>query len=268
MSIGFIGLGVMGRAMVKNLLRAGFEVVVYDVNKESIPELCRLGAKEANSPKEVAILSDKAIITMVRDDAQTKDVIFGKDGIIEGIENSTIIIMSTITPLFAKDLANTLMKEKGITILDAPVSGGVVGAEEATLSIMVGGSKNEFENCRKILESMGKNIFYCGHNGAGLFVKLANQTIFSVTIAIILEALKLTSAEGIETKLVLDICNKGTAKSWTSENWEFVTNYFNNPGIASLLNKDLNIALKASREMNINTPFSELAAGFDYCISS
>lgn len=264
MTIGFLGLGVMGKPMAKNLLKAGYDLFVYDVRKEAMKELCNLGAKPAESAQELAAKSSDAVFIMVRDDEQTEEVIIGNKGVIYGIEDAVIISMSTISPSFSKIIAKKVKDEKGITMLDAPVSGGSIGAEAGTLSIMVGGPKEVYHRTIPFLKAMGKNIFYCGDIGSGICVKLANQIIFAVTIGAVHEALTVIAPEGIDINLVLDVCNKGTAKNWAAENWKYIMEYFSDPAIGSLIRKDIGIALKNSEQLGSQMPFARLAYDFNY----
>jgi len=171
--IGFIGLGIMGKPMAKNLVKAGHELTVFDIVKPPLTELEAVGAKIARSCKE-ASERNNVIITMLPDSPDVEKAALGPEGVFEGISaNSTYIDMSTISPITSKKLAE-VAKSKKVKILDAPVSGGEKGAVDATLTIMVGGARAVFEECLPIFQVMGKNIVYCGEVGAGQVVKACN----------------------------------------------------------------------------------------------
>ncbi len=259
--VGFIGLGVMGKGMAKNLLKAGFDINVFDVVKEPREELQKLGAKVSESAKELSAISN-VVIVMVRDDQQTEEVVYGREGVLEGLKKGTLIIMSTVSPGFIQRL-ETKVKE-GLDILDAPVSGGHMGADAGTLSIMVGGKREVFEKCRAVLEAMGKNIFYCGGSGAGLGAKLANNMILEVTIAAVLESLALGSKAGLDLNVLFDIYKTSTAGSWTVDNWDFVTEMRTiKPATLALLRKDVGLALDFAKEKGVAVPLTSFSHTFD-----
>jgi 2-hydroxy-3-oxopropionate reductase len=194
--IGFVGLGIMGRPMARNLLEAGYEVVVYNRSQGKVEELTAEGAKAAESPREVAEKSNITII-MLPGPPEVEEVIGGENGLIEGArEGSLIIDMSTSSPILARELACSA-RERGVGILDAPVSGGDVGAIEGTLSIMVGGNEEDFKRARPLLEIMGKTIVHVGDAGAGhQVVKAANQIVVALIIEAVSEALVLGERAG------------------------------------------------------------------------
>ena len=174
--IGFIGLGIMGIPMARNLIKAGFEVIVYNRTTSKAERMVSEGANKATSPKEVAGESS-VIVTIVSDTPDVESVILGENGVIEGVSPDSVVIdMSTISPQATRKMV-TRLREKGTYMLDAPVSGGEQGAINGTLSIMVGGDAKIFERCRPILESMGKSIIHVGSNGMGQTVKLMNQIL-------------------------------------------------------------------------------------------
>ncbi|MCX7671693.1 MAG: NAD(P)-binding domain-containing protein, partial [Anaerolineae bacterium] len=194
--IGFIGLGIMGRPMAGHLLRAGYSLIVHDLNRQAVAALVAAGAAEAFSPKEVAARSD-VIITMLPDSPDVEAVALGADGLIEGIRPGTLYAdMSTIAPTMAVKVANTLAAQ-GARCLDAPVSGGEVGAINATLSIMVGGAAADFVAMRPIFAKLGKTITLCGPNGAGQIVKACNQIQVALNIIGMAEALVLGAKAGV-----------------------------------------------------------------------
>ncbi|HVN80295.1 MAG TPA: 2-hydroxy-3-oxopropionate reductase [Terriglobia bacterium] len=214
--IGFIGLGIMGRPMAKNLLRAGYSLVVFDINPEPVKELVALGAVEAASPKQVA-QQCKYLITMLPNSPEVKEVVCGARGILEGAEPSTILIdMSSISPIVSRELGETL-KQKGIEFLDAPVSGGEPKAIDATLSIMVGGEEGVFNRCLDILQVIGKSVVRVGEVGSGNVTKLANQVIVALNIAAMSEAFVLGTKAGVDPALIFNAIRGGLAGSTVME---------------------------------------------------
>ena len=194
-TIGFIGLGTMGKPMARNLMKAGFTIVVLTRTRAKADELLREGATWADTPRAVAAQCD-AIITMLPDSPQVEQVIAGKDGIFDGARRGAIVIdMSTSSPVLARQLARDA-ESRGIDFLDAPVSGGDVGAANATLSIMVGGSATAFQRALPLLQTLGKNIVHIGGAGAGQITKAANQIVVGLTIEAISEALVLATKSG------------------------------------------------------------------------
>lgn len=212
MKIGFIGLGIMGSPMAKNLLKAGHEIVVFDIMKDNVADLVASGAKAAVSSKAVAE-ECKMIITMLPNSPHVKTVVCGKDGVLEGATEGTILVdMSSIAPLASQEIAR-LCVEKGVKMLDAPVSGGEPKAIDGTLSIMVGGDKEVFNEVYDILMIMGGSAVYCGDLGAGNTTKLANQVIVALNIAAVAEAFTLSTKAGVDPKLVFDAIKGGLAGS-------------------------------------------------------
>ena len=212
MKIGFIGLGIMGKPMAKNLMRAGYSLIVYDINKEPVKELMSLGAEGGSSPKDVAERTD-IIITMLPDSPQVKEVIIGENGVLEGARRGAIIIdMSSIAPAVSKEIA-IKAEEKGIEFLDAPVSGGEPKAIDGTLAIMVGGKKEVLDRCYDILNKMGSSITLCGEVGAGNITKLANQIIVALNIAAMSEALVLGTKAGVDPEIIYKAIRGGLAGS-------------------------------------------------------
>ncbi|SCL91625.1 2-hydroxy-3-oxopropionate reductase [Sporanaerobacter sp. PP17-6a] len=212
MKIGFIGLGIMGRPMSKNLLKAGYELVIYDRNKWKRDEVIKEGAEEGTSPKDVASRSD-VIITMLPNSPQVKEVVLGNGGVIEGAKEGSILIdMSSIAPLASREVSEKLA-EKKIRMMDAPVSGGEPKAIDGTLSIMVGGEERDFEQCLPILKTMGSSAVLCGEIGAGNVTKLANQIMVAVNIAGMSEALVLAAKSGVSPEKVYNAVRGGLAGS-------------------------------------------------------
>ena len=212
MKIGFIGLGIMARPMSKNLLKAGYEVVVNDLNKAAVEEVCACGATSAPTNAEVAAQSD-IVITMVPNSPHVKAAVCGPNGVLEGAKPGTILIdMSSIAPLASQEVCKAC-EEKGVKMLDAPVSGGEPKAIDGTLSIMVGGDKEVFESVKEILLVMGGSAVYCGPIGAGNTTKLANQIVVACNIAAVAEALTLAKKAGVDPELVYQAIRGGLAGS-------------------------------------------------------
>ncbi|MCX7796765.1 MAG: 2-hydroxy-3-oxopropionate reductase [bacterium] len=252
MKIGFIGVGIMGKPMAKNLMKAGYRLVVYDINKEPVKELVTLGAEEGYSPKDVAERTD-VIITMLPDSPQVKEVILGKDGVLEGAKKGSVIIdMSSINPAVSKEIAKKA-EEKGIEFLDAPVSGGEPKAIDGTLSIMVGGKKEVLDRCYDILSKMGTSITLCGDVGSGNITKLANQIIVALNIAAMSEALVLATKAGVDPEVVYKAIRGGLAGSVVldAKAPKILARDFN-PGFKIDLHiKDLNNAMATAQEVGI-----------------
>jgi len=258
-TVGFIGLGIMGKPMAKNLIEAGHELVVYNRTREKAEELAGDGATVAGSPREVAEQSD-VIITMLPDSPQVEEVLVGEDGVLEGIKEGALIVdTSTISPVVTEELA-AKAAEKGASMLDAPVSGGDVGAIEGTLSIMVGGSEDDFERARPLFEAMGKTVTHVGGTGAGQVVKAANQIVVALTIEAVSEALVLGSKGGVAPEKILDVLGGGLAGNKVMEvkREKMLTHSFD-PGFRiELHHKDLGIALAAGREYGVTLPVTAI----------
>jgi len=257
--VGFIGLGIMGLPMAKNLMQAGYDLSVHNRSPEKAQELGEQGATVATSPREVAENSD-VIITMLPDSPQVREVVAGEGGLLEGItEGSLIIDMSTISPVVTEELAEAV-KEKGASMLDAPVSGGDVGAIEGTLSIMVGGEEGDFQRAEPLFEAMGKTITHVGPTGAGQVTKAANQVVVALTIEAVSEALVLGSAGGVAPEKILDVLSGGLAGNKVMEvkREKFLSHKFD-PGFRSELHhKDTGIALAAGREYGVVLPVTAI----------
>lgn len=258
-TIGFIGLGIMGRPMARNLVSAGYELVVHDINREPVKELEGLGAKEAFSPKEVAAQSD-VIITMLPDSPDVELVALGPDGVMEGIRPGSIYVdMSTISPTVAVKTAEAAA-EKGVKALDAPVSGGDVGAQKGTLSIMVGGDEETFNEVLPIFQVLGKNIVLCGDNGAGQTVKACNQILVAITIEGVAEALVLGAKAGVDPAKIVQVLSGGLARCGILGNrGERILNRDFEPGFRCRLHyKDLRIAVAAGQAYEAALPVTSL----------
>lgn len=256
-TMGFIGLGIMGRPMAKNLLKAGFSLVVFDLNKAAMEDLVKAGAFAAYSSREVAERTE-VIITMLPDSPEVKQVILEKNGVLEGIRRGSLVIdMSSINPLVTQEIARRL-EEKGAKMLDAPVSGGEAGAIQGTLAIMVGGEKEVFEDCMEIFKTMGKSIVHVGAIGAGGYVKLVNQIIVALNIASVGEAFSLGVKAGLDPQVIFQAIRGGLAGSQVLEAKApviFGRNF--KPGFKIKLHqKDLHNALSTGKDLGVPLPLS------------
>ncbi|MES2307234.1 MAG: 2-hydroxy-3-oxopropionate reductase [Verrucomicrobiota bacterium] len=258
MKIGFIGLGIMGKPMCKNLLKNGFEVVICaHKSKEALNELVAAGATAAANPREVAKQTE-IIITMLPNSPQVKSVILGVDGIVEGIRAGTIVAdMSSIAPLISRELSIELAK-KGAELLDAPVSGGEPKAIEGTLSVMVGGKKEVFDKAFPVLKAMAASVVLTGDIGAGNVTKLANQVIVALNIAAMSEAFVLASKCGVAPELVYQAIRGGLAGSTALDaKAPLMLDRKINPGFRINLHiKDLANALETAHEVGAPLPLT------------
>jgi 2-hydroxy-3-oxopropionate reductase len=257
--VGFIGLGIMGKPMAKNLMEAGYDLVLYNRTLEKAEELAEDGAEVAANPREVAENSD-IVVTMLPDSPDVRNVVAGEDGVVEGIQEGALLVdMSTISPVVTEELAAKL-GERGASMLDAPVSGGDVGAIEGTLSIMVGGSEEDFERAKPLFDVMGKTVNHVGPTGAGQVTKAANQVVVALTIEAVSEALVLGSRGGVAPEKILDVLSGGLAGNKVMEvkREKFLSHEFD-PGFRSELHhKDLGIALAAGREYGVVLPVTAI----------
>ena len=250
--IGFVGLGIMGAPMARNLLKAGHELVVHNRSREKAEGLTGEGATVARSPREVAEGSD-VVVTMLPGPPEVESV-FGE--LLEGAgEGALLIDMSTSSPSLARELARTA-REKGVGVLDAPVSGGDVGAIEGTLSIMVGGEEADFERARPLFEAMGRTVTHVGEAGAGQTVKACNQIVVALVIEAVSEALVLGERAGVEPSKILDVLWGGLAGNKVTEikREKFLSREFSPGGKSRFHLKDLGIALAAARESGVPLP--------------
>ncbi len=253
--IGFIGMGIMGKPMSLNLLKAGFDVTVYNRTESKTAEPVSRGAKKAHTPDEAAADST-VIITIVSDTPDVESVILGKNGVIESIRPDSVVIdMSTISPEATREIAARL-KEKGAHMLDAPVSGGEQGAIDGTLSIMTGGETAVFERCLPVLQAMGKNVIHVGLNGMGQTVKLVNQILVTGTLNSVVEALIFAQKSGVDLEKTIDAVKGGAAGSWQLANLapRIIERDFRPGFMIDLLVKDLNLVTESAGEMGIDLP--------------
>ena len=259
MKIGFVGLGIMGKPMAKNILKAGYEVVAYDIVGEALEEVVSEGAESGESPKDVA-QKTTLIITMLPDGPDVEKVVLGTNGVLEGAQSGSVIIdMSSISPIVAKNVYSEC-KKKGIELLDAPVSGGEPGAISGTLAIMVGGSKTVFDKYLPVMEVLGKSVVLAGDIGAGNITKLANQIMVAVNIAGMGEALVLAAKAGVDPSVVFEAVRGGLAGSSVLEaKGPMVLDGNFKPGFRIRLHqKDLNNALITAKELGVTVPLTGL----------
>jgi 3-hydroxyisobutyrate dehydrogenase len=255
LKVGFIGLGIMGLPMAKNMVKSGFSLVVYNRSMKPIKELNAMGAEAGSSPSDVATKCD-ILITMLPDSPDVKEVVLGKGGVIEGAKPGMILIdMSTISPKVSVDISGALA-ESGVEMLDAPVSGGQKGAIEGSLSIMVGGKKELFERCMPLFKSIGKTIVLVGGNGAGETVKLCNQVICAINIVSMCEGMSLCRRAGVDVEKMVEVVSGGLGAS------NIITNLAPKilkgdmePGFKlRLQQKDKRLALQLAEELKLPLP--------------
>ena len=257
MKIGFIGLGIMGKPMSKNLVKAGHELVVCDFNKDAVAELVEMGAKQAANGAEVAKECD-VIITMLPKSPHVRSVALGENGIVDGAhEGSVLIDMSSIDPTESKKIGEELAK-KGIEMLDAPVSGGEPKAIDGTLSVMVGGKKDLFDKYYDMLMVMAGSVVYVGELGSGNVAKLANQIVVAVNIAAVGEALAFAKKAGTDPELVYQAIRGGLAGSTVMDaKAPMMLSRNFKPGFRIELHiKDLNNALNAAHAISAPVPLT------------
>jgi len=257
MKVGFIGLGIMGKPMSKNLLKAGYDLVVMDRNTAAVDEVVAAGAASAGSPKEVAAQCE-FVVTMLPNSPHVKEVVLGENGVIEGAKAGTCVIdMSSIAPLASRDIAAELEKN-GVELLDAPVSGGEPKAIDGTISVMVGGKKEIFDKCYDIMDAMAGSVVYTGSVGAGNTTKLANQIIVALNIAAMSEALVLASKAGVEPELVYQAIRGGLAGSTVLDaKAPLVMDRKFEPGFRIELHiKDLANVLETAHEIGVPLPLT------------
>jgi len=257
--IGFIGLGIMGKPMAKNLIKAGFPLTVWNRTASKMKELIEMGANGASSPKEVAEKSN-VIITMLTDSPDVEEVILGPSGVIEGVKRGSIVIdMSTISPKVARKIASKLA-EVGVEMLDAPVTGGEIGAINATLSIMVGGNYETFQKCLPIFQALGKRVTYMGPHGNGQITKLCNQIICVINIQAVCEGLILAAKAGLDLDKFLEVVTGGAANSWMLSNLgpKMIKGDME-PGFKiATQQKDLRLVFETAAELKVPLPATSL----------
>jgi 2-hydroxy-3-oxopropionate reductase len=259
--IGFIGLGIMGRPMARNLAKAGYDLVVHSRTRQKVDDLCAESSQftAATSPREVAELVS-TVITMLPDSPDVRSVVFGEDGLAGAMQSGSLYIdMSTISPDVAREV-DVAMREKGVAALDAPVSGGEKGAIDAALSIMVGGAEADVERAMPLFEVMGKTIVHVGEAGAGQTVKACNQIVVALNYAAVSEALVLGAKAGVDPEKIVQVLSGGLANSRVLElkGPTMVARQFA-PGFrVDLHRKDLAIALSSGKMEQVPLPVTAL----------
>lgn len=253
--VGFIGLGIMGRGMAANLLRAGFEVHVWNRTAARMDELTTQGARAAANPSAVAAACP-VVIVCVSDTPDVEAVVLGADGVLEGVEAGSLVVdCSTISPQVTVEIAARL-EEKGAHMLDAPISGGSEGAEKGTLSIMVGGDAEQFARAMPYFEAMGTTITHVGEQGAGQTVKLVNQILVVGNCVAMCEALLFAQAGGVDLQKTFDAISQGAAGSWmfTNRAPQIIRRDWSPGFMVGLQQKDLRLVLAAADEMGVPIP--------------
>ena len=262
--IGFIGLGVMGASMAGHLSRNNFEVSVFNrTNEKSVIWKSRNKGKVCNSPNELAI-SSECIVLCVGKDEDVKDIINGKSGIIDALNPGSVIIDHTTTSAELAKEMNELLSSKECFFVDAPISGGQLGAESGTLSVMAGGDRKVYEACNKIFKSYSKSHKYMGPSGSGQLTKMVNQICIAGLIQALAEGMHFSRRAGLNTTDVMDVITKGAAQSWQMENrWETMLNDEYDFGFAvDLMRKDLDIVLKQAKKMDTELEITDLVNNF------
>lgn len=255
--LGFIGTGMMGEPMAQNLLKAGFKVMVYDIRPGATKNVVALGAKLAKDPSKMAICD--IVFLMVNKFTQVRDAVLGENGIIQGARDNELlrlVVMSTVSPNRIKNLANELEPQK-VVIIDAPVSGGPIKAQEGLLSFMVGGGEDDLAYIKPYLQAMGKNIFYIGPLGSGLAAKLVNNIIAITNLYAVPEALRLGLKGGLDIRTMVEVIRKSTGNNWHFDNWSryvallrmLVDDPKSFESLNSIIIKDIQTALEWAEEL-------------------
>ncbi|EHQ87593.1 NAD(P)-dependent oxidoreductase [Desulfosporosinus youngiae] len=261
MRVGFIGIGAMGKPMAANILKAGYGLVVNDVNAEAVKELVSLGADSAATPQELARSVD-VVITMLPNGGIVEQILLGAQGVFAGAKPGFAIIdMSSVSPGFTRKMAK-LAEEREIGYLDAPVSGGVKGAAEGTLTIMLGGNAELVAKYRPLLEVMGKKLYHVGEVGAGDSVKIVNNLLLGINMTAAAEAFALGTKLGIAPQVLLDVISVSSGNSYAltakMPNFVFKRNFA--PGFAvDLQYKDLELATQTAKELNVPLMLTNIA---------
>ncbi len=260
-TIGYIGLGLMGKSIARNILKAGFPLVVYNRSQQAVDELVAEGARSAASPAEVAAQVD-AVFTNLPDSPDVEQVVLSQRGIIEGSHTGLIHVdNSTIKPASAR-LISRVLADNGVVCLDAPVSGGDIGARDGTLTIMVGGPEEALNRVRPVLEAMGKKITHVGESGSGQIAKAANQIMVAAQMVAMAELLLFAKKAGADPRKVVEAIRGGAAQCWTLDvkpQRLFTGN--RNPGFKAYMQaKDLGIVLDTAREYGMPVPATAVHA--------
>lgn len=258
-TIGFIGLGIMGKPMAQNLLKAGYPLVVHNRSQGAVDELVAAGARRAESPAEVARAAN-VVITMLPDSPDVQAVVLGPNGVLAGARSGSVLIdMSTIAPAVTREIAAEAAKV-GVQTLDAPVSGSEQGAISATLAIMVGGEPAVVERCRPILGALGKSVVHVGGVGMGHTVKLVNQIVGLATLEAVCEGLLVAAKAGVDLGTLLEAIGGGAAASWQLQNMtpKIAARDFRPGFMVRLAQKDLRLALGLADDLHVSTPSAAL----------
>ena len=258
MHIGFLGLGNMGGPMARNLLKAGHQVTVFDLSAKAVSGLVEAGAKESTSPAAIAQAGVELIITMLPAAPHVKQVYLGDEGLLAQVPSGVMLIdCSTIDPMSAREVAAAAAKQ-GNPMLDAPVSGGTVGAAAGTLTFMVGGSEADFQKAQPILATMGKNIVHCGDTGNGQVAKVANNMLLGISMIGVAEAMSLGVALGMDPKVLAGVINSSSGRCWSSEIYNPIPGVVENSPASrgytggfgtDLMLKDLGLASEAAKQV-------------------
>ena len=267
--IGFIGLGIMGKPMAHNLLKAGYSLTVYNRSDGPVEELVAAGATAAASPQAVAANAD-VVITIVTDTPDVQQVLLGENGVIHTVAQDAVVIdMSTISPTATREIAR-IVQEKSASLLDAPVSGGEGGAIAGTLSIMVGGEEAVFNRCLPIFETLGKNIVHVGQSGAGQLTKLCNQIAVAVTNLAMSEALIFGAKSGLDLKKMQHAIQGGAAGSWQLSNLapRVLERDFAPGFMVKLQQKDLRLVLQEADRLKLSLPATSLVHHLFHALES
>ncbi len=265
--IGWVGTGVMGASMCKHVVKAGYQAFVYNRTKEKAEELIKLGAQWCSNPKEVAEKSE-IIFSIVGFPKDVREVYLGEEGILNGAKKNSIIVdMTTSEPTLAREIYDKA-KKLGISSIDAPVSGGDVGAKEGTLAIMTGGDKEAYEKVLPLFQLMGKNIAYMGKAGAGQHTKMSNQILIASTMIGVVESLLYAYKAGNDLTEVINVIGKGAAGCWSINNLgpRIVKGNFDPGFFIKHFIKDMGIALQEAKQMNLSLP--GLALAYQFYISA
>jgi len=261
MNLGFVGLGTMGAPMALNLLKAGFDLKVYDVEPDSerVKKVIQQGARLVKNPRDVA-LGAEFILMSLPNPSVSEQTTLGKEGILQTTSpGSTLIELSTVSPSLIRKIASAA-EPLGINVLDAPVSGGRIGAEAATLTIMVGGKREAFERSMPVLSQIGRNIYYVGDLGSGETVKLLNNMLVLTDLITARSVLEIATKVGLDLRLLHRIINSSTGQNWTWTNW--ISKILDGQSVGStpdIFNKDMTEALKMAEELNLHPATAEAA---------
>ena len=261
--VGFLGLGVMGGPMSANLVKAGYRVLGFDTDAGRRSEAAAVGVETAGSCAEVAQTADQVVVSIVRTWQDTQEAVFGPAGFAEGCrEGMVLLVMSTLDPSSMGKLAADLAG-RGVAAVDAPVSGGRAGAEEATLSIMASGPADVLERARPVLDAMGRNIYVVGDRpGMGQAAKLANQLMLGVNMLGAYEGLAIAKRHGVDEDQLMELLSVSTGGSWVTKNWERIRAFWKDPesyNDLAIITKDLRSALKEGDELELSMPVTAVA---------